>query len=172
LGTTWFIGTSYHLAANRPTKFVAVAAPVPDLYTDVQVTATFHKVGGPPGGGYGIIVRAEGPAPLDGTNQGGRYYVAEVGDRGEVGIWRRENDHWVDLQPWTRTDAVFGGGTSNELMLRAQGSMLTFAVNGQEVASISDGTLPNGRVGAFVGGDFNEVILDRFTVEVPPAVAP
>jgi signal peptidase I len=172
-GTAWFVGSSYHLSANRATQFVAIAAPVPDVYADVQVTAMFHKIGGPPGGGYGIIVRDEGPGPRDGINQGGRYYVAEVGDRGEVGIWRRENDHWVDLQPWTRSEAVFVGGTTNELTLRAQGSKLTFAVNGHDVSSVSDGALASGRVGAFVGGDFNEVILDRFTIEVPPAgVAP
>jgi len=59
---------------------------------DVLVTATFHKADGPPGGGYGIIVRDQGPGSRDGLNQGGHYYVLEVGDSGEVGIWRRDED--------------------------------------------------------------------------------
>ena len=139
----------------------------------VTVTAAFHKTGGPPGGGYGIIVRDQGPGPRDGSNQGGYFYVAEVGDVGEVGIWRHDDDHWVDLLPWTRSDAVNIGGTTNELTLNAQGQRLTFLVNGREVATVADNALANGRVGAFVGGDLNDVRLDRFTVEIPPAgVAP
>jgi hypothetical protein len=150
-----------------------VSAPVAGALSDVVVTAVFHKTGGPPGGGYGIIVRDQGPGPRDGINQDGDFYVAETGDRGEVGIWRRNADHWVDLVPWTPSDVVHVGGTTNELMLRAQGSQLTFVVNGHEVASVSDATLQSGRVGAFVGGDFNEVRLDRFNVEIlPVGVAP
>jgi hypothetical protein len=146
---------------------------VDGLLADVVVTADFHKTGGPPGGGYGIIVRDQGPGPRDGLSQDGDFYVAEAGDRGEVGIWRRSADHWVDLVPWTPSDAVHPGGTTNELMLRAQGSQLTFVVNGRQVATVSDATLQSGRVGAFVGGDFNEVRVDRFNVEIPPAgVAP
>ena len=73
------------------------------------VTADFRKLGGPDGGGYGIIVRDQGRAPRDGSSQHGRYYVLEVGDKGEVGIWRREGDHWVDLLPWQHADAVSPG---------------------------------------------------------------
>jgi signal peptidase I len=163
--TAWFDGSAYRLAAKQATHFVAVAAPVPDRLADLAVTAVFHKVGGPPGGGYGIIIRDQGPAPRDGINQRGRFYVAEAGDVGEVGMWRRDDDHWVDLVPWTASDAVYVGGTSNELALRALGARLTFTVNGRQVAAVDDATLPDGGVGAFVGGDLNEVVLDQFTVE-------
>jgi hypothetical protein len=80
-------------------------------------------------------------------------------------MWRRDDDHWVDLVPWTPADAVHAGGTTNELAIRAVGPRLTFSVNGRQVAAIDDATLPDGRVGVFVGGDLNEVVLDRFTVE-------
>src|SRR6266540_4239025 len=115
---------------------------------DVVVSGAFRKVGGPPGGGYGLIVRDAGPAPRDGLNQGGRYYVLAAGDRGEVGIWRRDGDRWVDLLPWTRSDAVRPDGAANELMARAIGPRLTLMVNGTEVASLADAALAEGGWGS------------------------
>jgi len=145
-----------------------VAAPT-DSFADVVVDAAFHKIGGPPGGGYGVIVRDQGPTARDGISQTGRYYVAEVGDRGEIGIWRRDEDRWIDLLPWTPSQAVHLGGTVNDLTLRAVGERLTFVVNGTEVASVVDRALPSGRVGVFVGGDRNDVALDRFVLQLPEA---
>jgi signal peptidase I len=166
-GTAWLDASAYRLAPRQLNRFVAVAAPVETTYTDVVVTAAFHKLGGPPGGGYGIIVRDEGPAPRDGVDQSGRFYVAEVGDRGEIGVWRREHDHWVELLPWTPSAAVHPGGISNELAVRAVGQRLTLYVNGIQTSTLLDAALSSGRVGAFVGGDYNEVVLDRFTIQLP-----
>jgi hypothetical protein len=165
--TAWITDGAYHLFARQPGQFVAIGAPMTESLRDVVVTASFRKVRGPPGGGYGVIVRDQGPGPRDGLNQEGRYYVLEVGDRGEVGIWRREEDHWVDLLPWTPSEAVRPGDAANELQVQAMGSQLVFRVNGTEVAKVEDSVLPEGGVGVFVGGDFNEVLLDRFIVQVP-----
>ncbi len=164
--TTWSDG-AHRLNALQPTRFVAVAAPVGGPVSDVVVSATFRKTGGPPGGGYGLVVRDRSPEPLNGVNQSLRAYVLEVGDRGEFGIWRRDGDHWVDLVPWTRSDSVHPGGSPNDLEARAVGDRLTFSVNGAELAVVQDGTLPTGGVGVFVGGDNNEVALDRFAAQVP-----
>jgi hypothetical protein len=139
---------------------------------DVTVQARFRKVGGPSGGGYGIIVRDAELTPRDGKRQGGHYYVLEAGDRGEFGIWRRDGDHWVDLIPWTRTSAVRVGPASNELTAVASGDRFRFMINGTEVANIRDATLRTGTVGIFVGGDGNEVVVERFAVEVPGAPGP
>src|SRR4029077_10655869 len=113
---------------------------------DVVVSATFQKLSGPPGGGCGLIVRDQGPAARDGTSQDGRYYVLEAGDKGEVGIWRRDGDHWVDLLPWQHSDAVKTGTDTNELSVRAVGSNLGLSVNGTPVAAHSDTALPSGQV--------------------------
>jgi hypothetical protein len=93
--------------------------------------------------------------------------VLEVGDRGEVGIWRREEDHWVDLVPWTPSGAVRACGATNQVTVRALGSRLTLLVNGVEVASVQDETLREGTVGVFVGGDLNEVLLERLLIQIP-----
>ena len=52
-------------------------------------------------------------------------------------------------------------------MVRAIGNRLTFMVNATEVATVQDDTLGAGGVGVFVGGDYNEVALDRFAVQLP-----
>jgi hypothetical protein len=165
--TAWPVQGGYRLSAREPGRFVAVGAPLARPVADVVVTATFRKVGGPPGGGYGLIVRDRGPGPRDGRNQAGRYYVFEVGDRGEVGAWRREGDRWADLVPWAPSAAVRPGGMANELEARAAGERLTFLVNGERVTSVDEPEPQPGAVGLFVGGDGNEVLVERLLVAIP-----
>jgi hypothetical protein len=167
-GTAWITGGSYRISPRQAGQFVAIGVPaVGQILQDVIVSATFRKVGGPAGGGYGIIVRDQGPAPRDGSNQQGRYYVLEAGDKGEVGIWRRENDRWIDLLPWQRADAVRPGGAPNELSVKAIGERLSLSVYGVEVGFRNDSTLAVGNVGIFVGGDGNQVAIDQLTIAAP-----
>jgi len=165
--TAWFADGAYRLFARQPTRFVAIGSPLFELFRDVTVTGTFRKVGGAAGGGYGLIVRDQGPGPRDGINQGGRFYVLGASDRGEVGIWRRNGDEWVEILPWTPSEAVRPGGAANELTAQATGRLLTLAVNGVQVASRDDPVLQEGTVGVFVGGDSNQVTIQRFVVQVP-----
>jgi hypothetical protein len=152
--------------ARTPGQFVAVGIPTLGVVRDAVVTAAFRKLGGPPGGGYGLILRDQGPFPRDGRSQAGRYYVLEVGDRGEFGIWRRETDRWVDVVPWTPSAAVRSGDATNELAVRVVGDRMTFAVNGTAI-SAADASLPAGGLGVFVGGDGNDVLLLRLAVHTP-----
>jgi hypothetical protein len=170
-GTVWFSEGGARLFARRPGAFVAVRAPLNAVPGDVVVSGTFRKVGGPPGGGYGLIVRDQGTNPGDGIDQSGRYVVAEVGDMGEYGIWRREEDHWVDLIPWSRSDAVRTGGSPNELSLRALGDEVAFVVNGAQIGT-ANVRFREGGVGLFAGGDRNEVLVDRFRVQAIVQAAP
>jgi len=156
---------AYRLQARQPARFVAIGAPVNQSLSDVVVSGTFRKTGGPPGGGYGLVVRDQGPDPRDGVNQTMNAFVLEAGDLGEFGIWRRDGDHWVDLVAWTRSAAVRMGGSPNDLTVRAIGNRLTFTINGTQVASVEDGAPMAGGAGVFIGGDYNEVALDRFSVQ-------
>jgi hypothetical protein len=158
---------AYRLHAQDAARFVAVGVPLDESMSDVLISATFRKTGGPPGGGYGLIVRDQGPEPRDGVNQQMSAYVLETGDLGEYGVWRRDGDHWVDLVPWMHSTSVRSGGSPNELSVRAVGDELTFSINGVNVATVNDDALAAGGVGLFVGGDTNEVALDRFSVRLP-----
>jgi hypothetical protein len=166
-GPAWFADRAYHLGARIPGQFVAIGAPLPGALRDVEVSATFQKTGGPPGGGYGLIIRDQGPLPRDGLNQDGHYYVLEAGDDGRVGIWRRDGKTWTDLVGWRPSAAVHSGRATNELVARAIGERLTLLVNGMEAASVTDAALDSGSTGIFVGGDFNQVAIQRVVVRAP-----
>jgi hypothetical protein len=163
--TAWLQDGGYRLFAREPGKFVAVGVPSVQRVRDASMTATFRKAGGPPGGGYGFVVRDQADGVRDGINQRGRYYVLEVGDRGEVGLWRRDEDRWIDLLPWTPSPAVRQGNAVNEIAVRLTEDRLVFLVNGVEVADHAGLTFPEGTFGIFVGGDNNEVVLEKLLVE-------
>jgi hypothetical protein len=166
-GMSWLTNGGYALAAREPAQFVGVGVPGTDQLQDMVLSASFQKTGGPIGGGYGLIVRDQGPGPRDGRNQLGRFYVFGVGDKGEIGVWLRELDRWVDLLSWTPSEAVRPGTATNELTVSAIGDQLSFLVNSIPVASQLDTVLHGGSVGLFTGGDGNEVAVDRVTVRVP-----
>ena len=166
--TAWFAGGAYRLFARQAGQFVAVSMPGLKPVRGAVVTARFQKISGPPGGGYGLIVLDEGPDPLDGKNQRGRFYVLEVNDVGQMGAWRRDDDHWVELEPWTPSPVVQPGTAINELTTRVSGSQLDFSINGTLAWTVISDNLPaEGTVGVFVGGDLNEVALEQMTVQVP-----
>jgi hypothetical protein len=96
--------------------------------------------------------------------EGGQFLVFEVGDLGTVGAWARDDDHWVDLLTRTPSTAVHAGSAANDLSVNDDGQLLTFSVNGTQIAQVN-ADLPAGRVGVFVGGDGNRVVLDHFQAQ-------
>jgi hypothetical protein len=154
----------YRVTQRVDNHIVAVGAPVGSALRDVLVGATFRKLGGPAGGAYGLLVRDRGPGPRDGRNQGGRYYVAQVDDRGLVSISRREQGSWLELVPWTASPTVRPGEATNDLSFEIVGGRLTLVVNGRPAASAQDSVLDQGGIGLFVGGKDNDVLVERFIV--------
>jgi hypothetical protein len=166
-GTAWFADGAYRLYARQPTRFVAVGVPLPSAVGDAVLSAQFRKVGGPGGGGYGLIIRDQGPSSdRDGRSQDGQYLVVGVGDRGDIGVWHRDRTHWIDVVPWTHSDIVHQEMDTNSLVLTTHGAALRFEVNGQVVADLTyDGLPPTGGVGIFVGGDLNQVALESLRID-------
>jgi hypothetical protein len=167
-GPAWFSGAGYRLYARTPGEFVALRAPTVGPVDDVVVSATFRKIGGPPGGGYGVIVRDQGVSAGNGVDQSGQFLVAAIGDRGDFGVWRRDGRQWIDLVPRTMSTSVREGGSPNELTVQVLAEQLRFDVNGTRVADVAV-RLQGGRVGIFVGGDENQVLIDRLTVQPLPS---
>jgi hypothetical protein len=165
-GVAWFAADGYHLRARTPGRFVAISVPGAGPAGDVRVLLQYRKVDGPSGGGVGVILRDQASSQRSGLEQGGRFYVLEASDQGEVGIWRREEDRWVDLVSWTRAPAVRSASEGNLLEARASGPQLTLLVNGVETVSTTDPALTAGGVGVFLGGDNDEALLQQLLVEV------
>jgi putative heme iron utilization protein len=114
-----------------------------------------------------VIVRDHAAGSRDGVNENGEFYAFEAIDRGEVFVRRRENDRCIDVSPKTRSQAVRQGYGINELKVMALGQQLIFLVNGSRVASVLDPLLGPGTVGVIVDSDSNDVLLERFPVEMP-----
>jgi hypothetical protein len=174
-GAAQFAPAAYHLFAQG-NRHVAVSAPLKSSFDDVIVSATFQRHSGRRGGGFGIIVRDQGPLPRNGQDQSGRYYVLAVSDLGYVGIWRRETDHWVALVRWTPSTAVRRGESVNELSVQAIGPRLSLVVNGVETVSAQDAVLGAGGVGVFAiaarRAATQDVAVKHILVQIPAASHP
>ena len=59
-----------------------------------------------------------------------RVLVIDLDPQSNVSMMLSGQDRWIDLLPWTRSDAVRPGEAPNELTVRAVGPQLTFLVNG------------------------------------------
>jgi signal peptidase I len=170
-GQAWFANDKYHLEPREPGQFVALVAPAGASFRDGLVAATLRKVDGPTGSGYGVVLRDNSPGQRDLRDQGGRFYVFEVNDQGVYGIWRRDEDHWAELVPWTAASAIEPGAAANDLVVVADGAHFTFVVNGQQLAEVTDTELDEGGIGVYVIGDGAEIDLQRFLARIPPSVA-
>jgi len=161
-GTAWFASGAFHLFARQPNHFVAVGVPLASPVGNAVLSAQFHKVGGPAGGGYGLIIRDQSPtSDRDGTSQAGEYLAVAIGDRGDIGVWQRDQTHWIDVVPWTHSEIVHPDLAANSLVVTTHGMALRVEVNGQQVADLTYERLPaTGGAGIFVGGDLNQVALD------------
>jgi len=166
-GTAWFGGSGYRLYARDADRFVATGVPLGHPLQDVKLTAQFRKMGGPPGGGYGLIIRDQSPpSERDGRNQTGQYLVVEVGDRGDIGIWQRDQTRWIDVVPWQHSDAVNPAGVPNVVGVTTRGESLELQINSQIAAQVTYDKLPRaGGVGIFVGGDLNEVVVEWLRID-------
>jgi hypothetical protein len=166
-GTAWFADGAFRLFARQSGRFVAVGVPLLRPLREAVLSAQFRKLGGPAGGGYGLIVRDQSsPSERDSSTQTGQYLVLEVGDRGDVGVWQRNQTRWIDVMPWTHSDAVHTDREPNTLVIIQRENALRFEVNFKLVADLTyDGIPPQGGVGIFVGGDLNEVVVDWLRIE-------
>lgn len=77
---------------------------------------------------------------------------------------------YTEFAPWTSHSAInIGGGRSNDVEVRMDGTSYTMAVNGQPLVTVSDGVLSKGRIAFFC---FAESVpatcqLERLEVWIP-----
>lgn len=132
------------------------------LTKDAVVKVTARSVdGNSPEHGYGLIVHGKSNAnkKLDGY---GFLIYNKMTPKYEI---VRFNDGVVtDLVKWDSAPMLRTGSTPNQLEARAQGSQLSFYINGQLVKSITDtSNVTDGAVGLYTS-DTNEVAFDDLEI--------
>ena len=109
---------------------------------------------------YGVTFR---------QNEDFESYVIELGNDGLYAVFLF-TDEWMTLEDWTFSESIIPGET-NQLTIRAEGSTLTFLINGDPLTTIEDGTLSSGTVG-FVVETFDQdtsaaVNFDNLVIQAP-----
>ena len=110
---------------------------------------------------YGVAFR---------ENAAGHTYTLEVGNDGLYAVFLYDGE-WQKLKDWSGTKAI-KPGQANELKIIAKGGTLTLFVNGEQLTTIKDDTLSEGKVGLIVDMfeegksatvDFDNLVISRIT---------
>jgi hypothetical protein len=112
---------------------------------------------------YGIVFRYSGDT---GTRS---YYIFYVTTDGKYYVQKKVDGQWADTDPvkTTVSDYIKKGKTKNTLAVLAQGSKISFYINGFLVKTITDDSIASGMVGVFAAtgdNDAAEVTFSRLTV--------
>lgn len=99
----------------------------------------------------------------------GNVYTLQINNRGQYSIFLY-NQEWQKLKDWSSTPAIKGGQT-NRLIVTAKGPSLTFYVNDQQLTTLTDKTLPEGKVNLLVevneNGKSATVDFDNLVIRKP-----
>lgn len=106
----------------------------------------------------------------------GDLYAFEIDTNGYYTVNVTERDEWETLVKWSKSSAINLAGT-NQLAVKAAGPMLTFYINGQEVAAIENDSLNSGAIGValdlYENGDKGTVDFDNLAIRaINPAELP
>jgi hypothetical protein len=110
-------------------NFIVTVDAMPDAQSDLV--------------GYGLTFRSG----LD-----GRFYAFEVYSDGHFAVRLNTTTAWEILVENTPMEAI-KSNESNQLAVQADGSTLSFFINGEEAATVEDDTLEIGKIGVLITVD-------------------
>ncbi|GHO64682.1 hypothetical protein KSC_035740 [Ktedonobacter sp. SOSP1-52] len=143
---------------DNDNKLFTETLPDSKSYGDFQlfVNATLSKGDPNPqsgGGGYGVVIRAA--AAQNGSLA--TFYRLELYGDGTYTIFKGQSDaakttvlEAQTLVPNAANPAIQPMGKTNQIVVKAKGSTMTFIVNGQTIKTISDNSYLSGSVAFFV----------------------
>jgi pSer/pThr/pTyr-binding forkhead associated (FHA) protein len=130
-------------------------------FDDFYLVAHARNVSGSPGS-YGVVFRQQ-----DVNN----FYYFEINDEGSYRLRKRAGDY-IDLIPWTASDAIVRDGGMNSLGVSMDGDEIYIFVNGQPVANLKDSSFQEGSLGLLAGTDLGEhefhAAFDTVSIDAPP----
>jgi hypothetical protein len=133
-------------------------------FDDFAVQVQARRVEGSDEGDYGLIVRV-GPG-------GEEFYNFAINADGYYNIYKHESEGWTELVGFTRDRAIMGGGEWDLLRVEADGSSMSFLVNGKPLATVEDEDFTSGTIG-FYAATYEDpemlVAFDNLTVSTGEA---
>lgn len=129
---------------------------------DLHLTVEASQVGGPDDNEYGVLVRYQDP---------GNFYRFSISGDGYFLVAKSVDG---ELEPlgsnWTPSEAIHQGQATNVLDVICEGDTMTFQVNGQQLAQVTDGEFAHGDVGLYAGTFYEggvEIYFDNLRAEAP-----
>ncbi len=156
---------TYRMVVKTPNSDIW-ANPGKNFDGDVRVEVDVTKVSGELDDDFGLICRYAGdPAAPN-------FYYFQASSDGFVVIGKvvAGQSSYLSGEEMMPNDAVKQGMTTNHLQADCVGNTLTFYVNGQQVASVTDDALTSGDVGLMAGTfdiPMTEFSFDNFVVRKP-----
>ena len=109
-----------------------------DFVMEVEAT----QEGGPDDNDYGVILRR-----VDQDN----YYRFKISGTGDYGFDKWEDSGWIDIIPWTRSNAINTGEATNVIKVECNGDKFTFYVNDIKLGDCTDNSFASGKIGLEAG---------------------
>ncbi len=150
--TAWYVGNTdsftksiesgrYHIVLKQATTTLNwndEEGPFGDVQMDVDVK---HVAGTDDLSAGGLVFRV-----TDISN----FYMFQVSPAGTYRVVKWVANAFTAVVAWTASDAISTGAAENHLTVLADGTSLTFLINGTEVADLTDSSLSTGYVGVGV----------------------
>lgn len=162
-GNIWYADEQYHMRSKAKTYLVMYAPSGEYSTEDATVRVTARSVDGtPPSTGYGLMVHGQKTK----TGELEDYaLLVYTGSEPKYEIIKHKGGEQTAVVPWTISKIIRSGTNPNQLEIRAQGSELSFYINGQYVDRITDNeNFKRGRAGLYTS-DVAEVAFDDLEIE-------
>jgi hypothetical protein len=147
-----------HVAVPNQLAWATAEKDLRDFHLTVDAT----QVAGPDDNEYGVLVRYQDP---------GNFYRFSISGDGYFLVAKSVDGELETLgSNWTPSDAIDQGQATNTLDVICAGDTLTFQVNGQQIAQVTDDEFAHGDVGLYAGTFYEggvEVHFDNLRVETP-----
>jgi hypothetical protein len=131
-------------------------------FSDFHLTVDATQVAGPNDNEYGVLVRIQDRNHL---------YRFSISGDGYYQISKHAGDAWERMTAeWPQSDAIHTGAAMNRLEVICQGEVMTFLVNGVQLAQVQDTDYLEGDVGLYAGTFYEpgvEIHFDNLSIAEP-----
>jgi hypothetical protein len=162
-GDIWYDDDEYHMR-SKAKSYLVMYAPTDDYNTEnATVRVTTRSVdGNGPTTGYGLIIHGE-------KSKGGHLedyaLLIYTGAEPQYEIIKHKGGTQTTLVPWTKSKVIRSGSNPNQLEIRAQGTELTFYINGQYIDRLTDTENFKRGVAGLYTSDTSDVAFDDLEIK-------